>query len=216
MAIRDLINKPLFQKAPAEKQPWQRVPKINLLGGQRATFTSVTLTRWVLAGAILIVVLVDYTVYNGKSDAEDKTLKLQTELTSVRRDLSSAEIPVNEVKSQFNDENERRTRTAKPATLVKEARIDWASALTRLHSTTIPGIEPGPIATQKEGVITTEGTASSVQVMEAYQSGLRRAGGNLRLVSLNWGAAEETTQGITKTVVRYTAVLNVQKEAPRS
>ena len=216
MAIRGLLSKPLFQKAPAAKQPWQRVPKINLLGGQRAAFTSFTFMRWVLAAAIVIVAGVDYAVYNGRSDAEDKTVTVQAELADVRRDISSVEIPVNEVKSQLNDENERRNRTAKPATLVKEARIDWASALTRLHSVAVPGVEPGPIATQKDGVINTEGTAASVQAMEAYQNLLRRTGGNLRLVSLNWTAAEETTQGVTKTVVRYTAVFSVQKEAPRS
>jgi hypothetical protein len=175
-----------------------------------------TFLRWVMVIAIVVVAAITWTAYRGKSDAEDKTAKVQQELSEVRRELSNAQIRVNEVKSQINDETERQARTAKAPNLVKEARIDWASAIVRLQAIAVPGIEPGPIVTQKEGLITTEGTAISVQAMEAYQAQLRRIGGNVRLVSLNWSAAEEVQQGVARTIVRYNAVLNVQKEAARS
>ena len=193
--------------------PWQQVPKVNLLERSPAGFNRLAYIRIWLAFLLIVTGVFAWSAQQSYTGSQADEAELHTRLTDVTRSRTTLEADVASIQTRIDNLVAQQGLALASAEALAEIRLDWEAALINLFAIQLPGVTLNSVSTTSAGAVTAVGTATDSLVMQEYQSQLRRLGGVLELVSIDWIVADRSVGNEPeRTLVEFTAQLNVQQE----
>ena len=198
-------------RRPTPAEPWQRVPKVNLLDRPKRAVQPESLVRWGLALVILVFVFLAFGAVRGWNEAGDDIAVLQQQLVGERSSLALQTSLVDEAQEQIAALEAEREAAASPSQALAELRLDWESALSTLFAIDVEGVTVTSVTTRQIGDMRVDGTATTVTAMEAYRGRLRSTEDNLVLRSFNWSFAQRTaSDGAEISVIVFSMEMDLE------
>ena len=215
MLNRIAIRWPPWQRESAQREPWQRVPKVNLLARPTRRIPIEVISLLAFGVIAVILLLVAYSAYQGMGDANDLVDARTTTLSQLRRDLINQQTLLDELQESIGLKKFELEEASRPSNVVETARLDWQRAFTTLFGIEASRIVVNSAETGDEGTLTLRGTADEVIDMERYQSEIRARADTLQLISLTWNLIEVagTDDSPPSTFISFTANLKVLRGA---
>lgn len=144
----------------AKDRYWQRVPKVNVLPGQRRAPSKDIILRGLLALIVVVGIYLVWSQWNTRADIKEsidlKTTdirSMQSRLTGQRQGIESLQVQINQLKQQQEG-------PASAIELVTAGGIDWYASMSSLFSAQASGLIFESVTAEQGGRVLLAGLAT--------------------------------------------------------
>ena len=172
----------------AQSRYWRRVPSVSVLPYEKVQLPSNLLLRGGLIVAIVLLVLLTGARYLDWRDSEVRAEATDIRSDSVKRQLTARQNEIEPLQSQIRLLNSDNKSAETSYSLVTEGRADWFTAIDRLFSISVSGVDFLSAEIDSDGEVSLVGVATSPDAIALLPNQLSQLAGVVNLQGIQWDA----------------------------
>ena len=170
---------------------WRRVPKVNILVGQRTGVISASRLRLVFLLILLVEAFFIQGWYRGQTEAIQEIDSKETRSQALESDLAGRQQALDALRTQISQSKVQRSNKLQEFQAITGDNIDWNAVFARLLSAEASGARFLSVVAQPSGELTLDGVATSPEAPRTLLSQLTSVSDVLDLQSLRWAQDNE-------------------------
>ena len=177
----------------SEDRYWQRVPKVNVLPGQKRAPSKDIILRGLLALIVVVGLYLVWSQWNTRANINDSIAQDKSETQRLQGSLNRQRQTIESLHVQINQLQERQEGSASAIDLVTAGGIDWYVSLSSLFSTQTSGLIFESVTVEQGGRVLLAGLATEPGSKASLPTLFSRISGVLDFQGIEWFEDSELT-----------------------
>ena len=182
---------------------WRRVPKVNILVGQRTGVISASRLRLVFLLILLVEALFIQGWYRGQTEAIQEIDSKETRFQALQSELAGRQQALDTLRTQISQLEIKRGSKLEEFQAITGNNIDWYAVFARLLGTEASGARFLSVVARPSGELTLEGIAISPEANKTLPTQLNSISDVLELQSIRWARGNDPPS--------FTAIFRVRR-----
>jgi len=144
----------------SEDRYWQRVPKVNVLPGQRRVPPTNMIVRGLLALIVVVGVYLVWSQWNTRADINELISQETKEIRSLQASLTRQRQGIEVLRVQINELEQQQEAAGSAIELATAGGIDWYSSLSSLFAAQASGLIFESVTAEQGGRVLVRGLAT--------------------------------------------------------
>ena len=175
----------------AEDRYWQRVPKVNVLPGQRRVPQRNMILRGLLALIVVLGVFLIWSQWNTRADINEGIGQKTGEIRSLQASLTRQRQGIEVLRVQINELQQQQEASASAIELATAGGIDWYSSLSFLFAAQSSGLIFETVIAEQGGRVLVSGLATETGSRASLPTLFSRISGTLDFQGIEWAEGTE-------------------------
>lgn len=172
----------------AQIRYWRRVPTVNVLPDEKSLLPANFLLRSGLVVAIVMLVLLSGARYLDWNDSEVRADATEIRSQSVKRQLAARQNEIEPLQSQISLLRSELKSAETVYGLATAERTDWFTAMSRLFSISVSGVDFLSAEVNSAGRVSLVGVATDPDAIASLPNQLSQLAGVVNLQGIQWDA----------------------------